>query len=143
MKIPALKRGSIEVALGTLRSSLASIVSGPHRSTRYDLIWEGLRYPPKVVIAKALEIENRREFTTKEFSGGEAAANAALRDLKFEVVAKSSHTGRLPLILHHRYSRHEVYGCFGIGYTQQQRYLNLGLSPQLSDKGYFDFHNAG
>ena len=103
------------------------------------MVWEGLRYPPKVVIAKALEIEYGREFTTKGFSGGESAANAALRKLTFTIVAKDGPTGRLPLILHHRYGRPQAYGCFGLHYDQQQRHLNLGLSPRLSDDGYYIF----
>jgi hypothetical protein len=95
MKIESVKRASIEAALKALLPTLSSVISGPYKSKKYDLLWHGFRYPPKVVVAKALEIESGREFTTKGFSGGEAAANALLRKHGFEVVRKDGSTGQL------------------------------------------------
>jgi hypothetical protein len=86
-----------------------------------------------------LEIEYGREFTTNGFSGGESAANAARRELKFTIVPKDGPTGRLPLILHHRYGRAQVYMDVWHPLQPATAVLESGLSPRLSDKGYFIF----
>ena len=47
---------------------------------------------------------------------------------------------QLPLTLHERYARPDLYGLFGISDdTRRTRHLNTGLSPQLPDGGYFIF----
>jgi hypothetical protein len=52
---------------------------------------------------------------------------------------KGASRGALPLTLHQRFGRKEAFGVFGIKYNSQQQHLNLGLSPQLPDGGYFIF----
>ena len=45
----------------------------------------------------------------------------------------------LPLALHARYGRREAFGSVGVDYTQQNRSLNTGLSPECPDGGFFVF----
>jgi hypothetical protein len=46
---------------------------------------------------------------------------------------------KLPLTLHHRYSRREAFAAVHVEYDQQKRHLNVGLSPQCPDGGYLIF----
>jgi Domain of unknown function (DUF3427) len=45
----------------------------------------------------------------------------------------------LPLELHGRYSREEVFSTVGLQYDSRQQHLNTGLSPKCPDGGYFLF----
>lgn len=59
-----------------------------HKSKDFDLLYNGGKYPPKVVIAYANIIaKNTNEFNT-EFQGGETGANKLLKELGFEIVNK-------------------------------------------------------
>jgi len=58
MPIPPIKASSIEKALNELLPHLNEIQAGSHDSTKYDLLWHGHRFPPKVVIRKAVQIEH-------------------------------------------------------------------------------------
>jgi hypothetical protein len=42
----------------------------------------------------------------------------------------------LPLILHGRYGRKDVFATVGIDYSSRRQNLNTGLSPQCPDGGY-------
>jgi len=141
MPIPPITRVSVERALDLLREQLPEIRSGRHESTKYDLLWEGKRYPPKVVISRAVRIEHGYELPESEFSGGEGTgqANRALRALGFQVVSKSTADVSLPLVLHGRFGRREIFATQGIQYDQQQQHLNTGLSPRCFDCGYMIF----
>jgi uncharacterized protein DUF3883 len=63
-------------------------------STRYDLVFEDRRYPPKAIVGFAARRLNGGTFLdpVRDFSGGEStsAANRVLRDLGFVVTAKIS-----------------------------------------------------
>src|SRR5664279_4481360 len=141
MPILSLNRESIEQALELLADQLDQIAVGPHKSRTYDLLWNGLRFPPKVVVSKAVELQYGYTFPESEFSGGEdpGHANGVLRGLGFEIVPKGDIAPALPLHLHERYGRKEIYATVGVEYDQQQRHLNTGLSPQCRDGGYFIF----
>jgi hypothetical protein len=141
MPIPPLKRESVERALAELVPKLTEIAAGPHQSTRYDLLWNGMRFPPKVVISKAVEIQYGHIFMESEFSGGEdpGHANDVLRKLLFEIVEKIGLEPSLPLELHRRYGRKAIYAMDGVVYDQQQQHLNRGLSPKCNDGGFFIF----
>lgn len=54
--------------------------------TKYFLIYEGRRYPPKVAVSIAYRIQYGKELPVSEFSGGERRANLVLRKLGFEIV---------------------------------------------------------
>lgn len=54
--------------------------------TKYFLIYQGKRYPPKVAVSTAYRIQYGRELPVSEFSGGERRANLVLRKLGFEVI---------------------------------------------------------
>ncbi len=45
----------------------------------------------------------------------------------------------LPLTVHERYSRHEIYGAVGIRFSAQNRSQIVGLSPRCPDGGYILF----
>lgn len=141
MPIPPLNRESVEQALELLSSELDQIQRGPHKSRIYDLLWKGMRFPPKVVISKAAEVQYGDALPETEFSGGEdeGHANGVLKKLGFKIVTKSDRVPLLPLDLHERFTRREIYAADGVAYDQQQRHLNTGLSPQCRDGGYFIF----
>ena len=94
MPIPPLSRRSVEQALDALSGRLDEITSGPHRSTTYDLVWKGLRFPPKVVVSKAVELQEGHPFPESRFSGGEdpGQANYELRQLGFDIQLKPGAT---------------------------------------------------
>ena len=99
MPIPPLSRESVEHALELLSSDLDQITLGPHKSRTYDLLWKGMRFPPKVVISKAVEVQHGYSFPESRFSGGEdeGHANDVLKKLGFTVVTKSDGVPLLPL----------------------------------------------
>jgi len=59
-----------------------------HESRKYDLIFEGKQYPPKVVIAHANKYANGTLLDFSEFSGGEQFANKFLQERGFEITRK-------------------------------------------------------
>ena len=66
------------------------------RSTRYALVHEGRRYPPKYVVSLAVKEATGRALDPQEFGGG-VETNSLLRRLGFSVVAfrrDDAHTGR-------------------------------------------------
>lgn len=101
MPIPTLTPTSIQKALNELLPRLSEIRAGVHDSTKYDLLWHGHRFPPKVVIRKAAQIEHGIDLPESEFSGGRHAgqANAILEACGFEIVPKTPGTVQLPLEL--------------------------------------------
>jgi hypothetical protein len=141
MPIPPLKRSSVERALDALLPKLDQIKAGPHESTKYDLLWKGHRFPPKVVVTRAVKIEHGVELPESEFSGGThpGQANAVLETLGFVIVPKETTAVRLPLELFGRYGRKEAFAAVGIQYAPQKQHLNVGLPPQCKDGGYFIF----
>jgi hypothetical protein len=141
MPIPPLKASSVERALKQLLPQLDQIKAGPHDSTKYDLLWKGHRFPPKVVVSRAVQIEHGQPLPESEFSGGthSGQANVILEQLGFVIVPKQSNRVALPLELFGRFGRKEIYATVGVQYDQQQRHLNVGLSPKCKDGGYFIF----
>ena len=57
-------------------------------STRYDLLFDGERFPPKVAVSFANLVANGRKLPEQEFSGG-VETNSFLSDLGFEIIPKS------------------------------------------------------
>jgi len=141
MPIPALTSSSIQKALEELLPRLNEIRAGVHDSTKYDLLWHGHRFPPKVVIRKAVQIEHGIDLPESEFSGGGHAgqANAILEAFGFVIVSKTADTTQLPLELFSRYGRKEIFAVVGVKYDPQQQQLNVGLSPRCEDGGYLIF----
>jgi len=58
-----------------------------HESTRHDLLFEGSRFPPKIVLSYANVFANDSDLSTEDFSGG-PEANEYLRSLGYEIVPK-------------------------------------------------------
>src|ERR1041384_7647303 len=141
MSIPPFKAPSVEKALELLLPQLEEIKASAHDSTKYDLLWKGHRFPPKVVVRTAVEVEHGVTLPESKFSGGihTGQANAVLEALGFAIVPKESSSLRLPLDLFGRYGRKEAFASVGIKYDSRQRHLNVGLSPQCRDHGYMIF----
>lgn len=141
MPIPSLKASSVERALEDLVPELEEIKSGPHQSTKFDLLWKGLRFPPKVVVSRAVKLEHGVELPESEFSGGSQTgqANAVLERLGFAIVPKETRALQLPLELFGRYGRKEVFAAVGVQYDPRQQHLNVGLPPRCKDGGYLIF----
>jgi hypothetical protein len=76
MPIPSFKAPSVKKALEQLLPQLAEIKASTHDSTKYDLLWRGHRFPPKVVVRKAVEIEHGIDLPESDFSGGTHAGQA-------------------------------------------------------------------
>lgn len=63
------------------------------QSTKFDLVYEGRSYPPKVVISVAARYATGVELPAEEFSGGDES-NTVLKKLGFEIREKSAWTER-------------------------------------------------
>jgi hypothetical protein len=60
-------------------------------SIKFDVLFQGRRYPPKEVAGLALEILANKEFEPSDFSGGESSASfRALQRCGFTIVPKKS-----------------------------------------------------
>ncbi|HET9506273.1 MAG TPA: hypothetical protein VFO93_22230 [Hymenobacter sp.] len=59
------------------------------QSTKYDLCYNGKRYPPKVVLSVATKFATGRELAANEFYGG-INTNLVLENLEFEVIEKTA-----------------------------------------------------
>lgn len=69
-------------------------------STGYDLVYEGCRYPPKLVLSLAVQHATGEALDRGEFSGGESSsAFRLLRRLDFEILAKEKSVGGIAELL--------------------------------------------
>lgn len=59
-----------------------------NNSKKYDLCFDGTRFPPKVVLSIAHRFATGKKIPVSEFYGGEIAANKFLRKLGFDIVKK-------------------------------------------------------
>jgi len=91
-----------------------------NNSTTYDLIYEGERYPPKIVVMYANKYANGELFDVNNFSGGEDTTNKFFRARGFEIFPKNvdneskTHIARENLTLqrYQEYSRQDVHDIF-------------------------------
>jgi len=75
--------------LGALKRIDAGVEHGFGPSLKYDLVFEGRRYPPKAVLGLAAERLAGRILDPSEFTGGESSKSTRiLRDLGFVVEGK-------------------------------------------------------
>ena len=65
----------------------ANAIPSGRESTKYDLVFEENRYPPKYVVSLANKYANGEELDSSTFSGGDET-NGFLRDRGFEIVNK-------------------------------------------------------
>lgn len=86
MGIPEISRTNILAAIERIQREG---VPASRRSTRYYLVHEGCRYPPKYVVSLAVYDATGKELDPQEFSGG-AETNSLLRHLGFSVLAFSA-----------------------------------------------------
>lgn len=59
------------------------------KSTKYDLLHNDRRYPPKVVLTIANKFANGEQLHHSKFSGGVIYANKFLKERGFEIVEKN------------------------------------------------------
>ena len=75
--------------LGAIRRLDAGVEHGFGPSLKYDLVFEGRRYPPKAVVGLAAERLAGRVLEPGDFSGGQdSKSTRILRDFGFVVALK-------------------------------------------------------
>lgn len=83
-------------------------------STAYDLIYEGNRYPPKLIFGFSARTKLNRPLISDEFSGGEdSEAHEILRSNGFYIEKRSNHSAK-PILLS-KYNRKEISQLFEPG----------------------------
>jgi putative restriction endonuclease len=83
-----------EDVLGAIRRLDEGVEHGFGPSLKYDLVFEGRRYPPKAVVGIAAERLAGRILTPGDFSGGQdSKSTRILRDLGFSVEPKTGEVG--------------------------------------------------
>ena len=92
-----------------------------NNSIKYDLLYEGVRYPPKIVVMYANKYANGELFDVSKFTGGEDTTNKFFRARGFEIVPKikdesliqnSQTSDNLILEKYHEYTRKDVHEIF-------------------------------
>jgi len=63
-------------------------VPARRNSKRYDLLYDGRRYPPKYVVSIANRYANGIELSSYDFSGGRGETNPFLRKRGFQTIPK-------------------------------------------------------
>ncbi|HVK66294.1 MAG TPA: hypothetical protein VM694_17545 [Polyangium sp.] len=120
-------------------------------SSKYELVYEGRRYPPKAILGIAGEIAHGSPLTPEDFSGGEATTNAVLRKLGFVVESRASSPKSPSWTLQpgERIKRkllHDAYGGSrqtGISPCAQTPNILIFTDPASGEQhGYFDRWDA-
>ncbi len=109
-----------EHILAALRQIDANEVPWSRTSTKYDLVYEGKKYPPKYVISLAAKEATGTELTVDQFHSGEET-NSFLRQLGFDIETKSPEglkrtfefiLARYPASVTQPFGRTEVWDAF-------------------------------
>jgi hypothetical protein len=58
-------------------------------TTRYDLLWNERRYPPKAILGTAYELATGQRLASGDFEGGKSGAVRVLGELGFTVQPRS------------------------------------------------------
>jgi putative restriction endonuclease len=111
----------------------AGVEHGFGPSLKYDLVFEGRRYPPKAVLGLAAERLAGRVLGPADFTGGESSKSTRiLRDLGFTVESKLEKTGpmnaELPEMSNHWWVNHKQT-------FQQETGGNYLWSPKTNQNG--------
>lgn len=90
-------------------------------STRYDLLVDGRRYPPKAILGLAARHVTGRALTPEDFSGGEGSSCfRVLRRLGFEIVPKPGIVvAQREFHVAATYTRADIYGILGVPENEQ------------------------
>lgn len=83
-----------------------------NNSIKYDLVFEGKRYPPKIVVKYAHKHAFGTPLDVSEFSGGEDSTNVFFAEKKYEIDLKPK--ASKSLILEKIYSREDLKSQFKI-----------------------------
>lgn len=122
-------------------------------STTYDLLFEGERYPPKIVVMYANKYANGELFDVNNFSGGEATTNRFFRARGFEIVPKEENSlsfhyidptrsdNQYPITEESKFSQEREYRIKV--WKELQALSNAhNLSPELLREGYRIYRGA-
>jgi len=77
-----------EHVLAALKQIDTNVVPWHRTSTKFDLVYEGKKYPPKYVISLAAKIATGAELPPEKFSGGDET-NSFLKQFGFEIQTKA------------------------------------------------------
>lgn len=123
-----------------------------YQSSTYDLIYEGLRYPPKLVFSNANYIANGLKLNHKQFHGGaDTECFKILRSCGFEIISKEmslavdlarflkqAETGDLKTRFYARkYQGLNVEISFGQGGKAKIPWISFLASGQTTSKGIY------
>jgi len=144
--LAGLTRTDVLTALESF-SAEAAASHGYAESTDYDLVHEGLRFPPKAVLGLAASRSIGRPLSSDEFSGGERSpCFAILNSLGFEISQKTPGDSLLlaPQVLERfqTYNREEIAAIFEPGEKFVRgagRWGIPGLVETPKDSGNFVF----
>ena len=106
-------------------------------STEYDLVAEGMRFPPKMVLSVANRFANGEELPPRGFYGG-SESNDFLRGLGFEIVPKVATS---LFQVGQRYSRSDIYALLNVPMDQRGGDWDTGYHTH--DGEHFIFANVG
>lgn len=125
---PGITAGHVRTALAEFDGETVEHRFGP--STRWDLLVDGKRYPPKAIIGLAARHVIGRPLTPEDFSGGEGSSCfRILRRLGFEIIPK-------PEVIIESPARFRV----GATYTRNDIYRVVGVADDAQggdwDTGY-------
>ncbi|GEA49282.1 hypothetical protein VIN01S_00860 [Vibrio inusitatus NBRC 102082] len=99
-------------------------------STKYDLVYEGKRYPPKAIFGLALSSRLGQKIKSGHFSGGPShPCFKVLKALGFTIAKK-----RAELALYDEYSRQDISELFDPDYEFKQGAGRWGISGIISGK---------
>ncbi len=89
MKLPnGLTRGHVIAAIEFIDAGLSTNFGS---SRKYDLFYNGKRYPPKAVLGLAAKILTGKDYTSKDFGSGQGSqCFKILQELEFHIIKKPS-----------------------------------------------------
>jgi len=104
-------------------------------SKKYDLLFKGEKFPPKVVVSIANKYANGIPLDFSEFSGGEQAANKFLKDRGFEIVLKKESNSDFE---YESYSWKILSNLVAIKRMDKSSFLHHGTGIPIEIRSFFD-----
>ena len=108
--------------------------SEKNASRKYDLLYNGKRYPPKVVISLANKFANGTVLDFSDFSGGEQFTNKFLKERDFEIVIKNEED----YFEYESYSWKIIANVEAIKQMDQSSFLHHGTGIPVEIRSFFN-----
>ena len=108
--------------------------SEKNASRKYDLLYNGKRYPPKVIISLANKFANGIVLDVSEFSGGEQFTNKFLKERDFEIALKEESN---PVFEYESYSWNIVPNQEACKKTDRSVFLHHGTGIPIQIRSFF------